>query len=136
MYDWCKHTLIPSLKTEFVIVMDEARFHKNKRIQKLLNRHSHRILWLPLLGIMMLGLSLSYSFQRLAYKYDDKKNTLIEYWLDNSVFGHKAMRGQDYYLINRFQTKLAFNSLTEDISGFITACSGFFAKSALSKKPR
>lgn len=86
-----------------------------------------------LLGIMMIGLSLSYSFQRLAYKYDDKKNTLIEYWLDNSVFGHKAMRGQDYYLINPFQTKPAFNSLAEDISGFITACSGFFSKSALSK---
>lgn len=86
-----------------------------------------------LLGIMMIGLSLSYSFQRLAYKYDDKKNTLIEYWLDNSVFGHKAMRGQDYYLINPFQTKPAFNSLAEDISGFISACSGFFSKSALSK---
>ena len=46
-YDWCKHTLIPSLKTKCVIVMDNARFHKNKRIQKLLNRHGHRILWLP-----------------------------------------------------------------------------------------
>ena len=46
-YDWCKFTLIPSLKTKCVIVMDNARFHKNKRIQKLLNRHGHRILWLP-----------------------------------------------------------------------------------------
>ena len=27
--------------------MDNAAFHKNKRIQKLLNRHGHRILWLP-----------------------------------------------------------------------------------------
>ena len=46
-YDWCKFTLIPSLKTKCVIVMDNARFHKSRRIQKLLNRHGHRILWLP-----------------------------------------------------------------------------------------
>ena len=46
-YHWCKHTLIPSLKIKCVIVMDNARFHKSKRIQKLLNRHGHRILWLP-----------------------------------------------------------------------------------------
>ena len=46
-YQWCKQTLIPSLKTNCVIVMDNARFHKNKCIQKLLNRHGHRILWLP-----------------------------------------------------------------------------------------
>ena len=46
-YHWCKYTLIPSLKTKCVIVMDNARFHKSKRIQKLLNRHGHRILWLP-----------------------------------------------------------------------------------------
>ncbi|WP_367106402.1 hypothetical protein [uncultured Psychrobacter sp.] len=86
-----------------------------------------------LLGIMLIGLSLSYTFQRLAYKYDDKQNVLIEYWLDNSVFGHKAMRTQDYSLINPFQSKPAFSSLAEDISGFITACSGFFARSVLSK---
>jgi len=66
-YHWCKHTLIPSLKTKCVIVMDMredkakhcfaraqdescarvTRFHKSRRIQKLLNRHGHRILWLP-----------------------------------------------------------------------------------------
>ena len=66
-YHWCKITLIPSLKTKCVIVMDMSkdkakhcfaraqnescarvtRFHKNKRFQKLLNRHGHRILWLP-----------------------------------------------------------------------------------------
>jgi len=46
-YHWCKYTLIPSLKTKCVIVLDNARFHKSKRIQKLLNRHGHRILWLP-----------------------------------------------------------------------------------------
>ncbi len=46
-YDWCKFTLIPSLKTKCVIVMDNARFHKSTRIQKLLNRHGNRILWLP-----------------------------------------------------------------------------------------
>ena len=28
--------------------MDNAQFHKDKRIQKLLNRRDHRILWLPL----------------------------------------------------------------------------------------
>ncbi|WP_409520829.1 transposase [Psychrobacter sp.] len=38
---------MPNLKTKCVIVMDNARFHKSKRIQKLLNRHGHRILWLP-----------------------------------------------------------------------------------------
>uniref|UniRef100_UPI00338D840D transposase n=1 Tax=uncultured Psychrobacter sp. TaxID=259303 RepID=UPI00338D840D len=27
--------------------MSSTRFHKNKRIKKLLNRHGHRILWLP-----------------------------------------------------------------------------------------
>jgi len=47
IYDWCKHTLMPSLKTKCVIVRDNARFHKHKRVQKLLNRHDHRILWLP-----------------------------------------------------------------------------------------
>ena len=46
-YHWCKFTLIPKLKKKCVIVMDNARFHKNKCIQKLLNRHGHRILWLP-----------------------------------------------------------------------------------------
>ena len=46
-YHWCKHTLIPSLKTKCVIIMDNARFHKSKCIQKLLNRNGHRILWLP-----------------------------------------------------------------------------------------
>ena len=28
--------------------MDNAQFYKDKRIQKLLNRRDHRILWLPL----------------------------------------------------------------------------------------
>lgn len=84
-----------------------------------------------LLGVMMIGMTLSYTFQRLAYKFDDKNNTLIEYWLDNSVFGHKAMRGQDYYLINPFQDKSPFNSLEQDISGFITACTFFLANNRL-----
>lgn len=84
-----------------------------------------------LLGVMVIGMSLSYIFQRLAYKYDDKNNTLIEYWLDNSVFGNKAMRGQDYYLINPFQSKSPFNSLEQDISGFITACTFFLANNRL-----
>ena len=86
---------------------------------------------LPLLAIMFVGMTLSYVFQRLAYKYDDKNNTLIEYWLDNSVFGHKAMRGQDYYLINPFQSKSPFNSLEQDISGFITASTLFLANNRL-----
>lgn len=46
-YDWCKHTLLPSIKTKCLITMDNASLHKNKRIQKLLNRHDHRILCLP-----------------------------------------------------------------------------------------
>ena len=44
-YSWCKDTLIPSLKTKCVIVMDNAGFHK--RVQRLLNRHGHRLLFLP-----------------------------------------------------------------------------------------
>ena len=44
-YDWCKDMLIPSLKRKCVIVMDNASFHK--RVQKLLNRHGHRLLFLP-----------------------------------------------------------------------------------------
>ncbi len=44
-YNWRKYTLIPSLKTKCVIVMDNASFHK--RVQKLLNRHGHRLLFLP-----------------------------------------------------------------------------------------
>ena len=28
LYDWCKYTLVPSLKTKCVIVMDNASFHK------------------------------------------------------------------------------------------------------------
>ena len=67
MYDWCKYTLIPGLKTKCVIVMDMredqakycyaraqdescarvTRFHKNRPIRKLLNRYGYRILWLP-----------------------------------------------------------------------------------------
>jgi len=86
---------------------------------------------LPLLAIMFVGMTLSYTFQRLAFKFDDKNNTLIEYWLDNSVFGHKAMKTKDYYLINPFQSKSPFNSLEQDISGFITACTLFLANNRL-----
>ena len=64
-YNWCKYTLIPSLKTKCVIVMDmseEKAKHcfaraqgescarvtsLHKRVQKLLNRHGHRLLFLP-----------------------------------------------------------------------------------------
>ncbi len=44
-YDWCKYTLIASSKTPCVIVMDDASFHK--RVLRLLNRHGHRLLFLP-----------------------------------------------------------------------------------------
>ncbi|MBI0425053.1 IS630 family transposase [Psychrobacter sp. NG27] len=44
-YDWCKYTLIPNLKTKCVVVMDNASFHK--RVKRLLNRHGHRLLFLP-----------------------------------------------------------------------------------------
>ena len=47
-YDWYKHILIPSLKTKCVIIMNNTHFHKSKRIQKLLNRYGHHILWLSL----------------------------------------------------------------------------------------
>ncbi|MCH1781866.1 toxin VasX [Psychrobacter glaciei] len=85
-----------------------------------------------LLGVMMVGLSLSYGFQRLAYKYDDKQNTLIEYWLDSSIFGSHNMQGQGYKDLNPFKT---FTSLAEDISGFVTACTSFVASSELSQDP-
>ena len=44
-YHWCKVTLIPKLKKKCVIVMDNASLHK--RVQRLLNRHGHRLLFLP-----------------------------------------------------------------------------------------
>ena len=44
-YRWCKQTLIPSLKRQCVIIMDNASFHK--RAIKLFNRHGHRVLFLP-----------------------------------------------------------------------------------------
>ncbi len=44
-YHWCKHILIPNLKRKCVIVMDNASFHK--RVKRLLNRHGHRLLFLP-----------------------------------------------------------------------------------------
>ena len=46
-YNWCKFTLILSLKSKCMIIMDNIRFHENKRIQKLLNTQGHRSLWLP-----------------------------------------------------------------------------------------
>ena len=49
-YDWYKHTLIPCLKTKCVIVMDNASFHK--RVQRLLNRHGYRLLFLPLTALI------------------------------------------------------------------------------------
>lgn len=47
VYDWLKHTLIPKLKQKCIIVMDNAPFHKSNNIKKLLNRHGHRVLFLP-----------------------------------------------------------------------------------------
>ena len=43
-YDWCKNTLIPCLKTKCVIVMNNPSLHKC--VQRLLNRHDHRLLFL------------------------------------------------------------------------------------------
>ena len=42
---WCKTSLIPRLKTNRVIVMDNASFHK--KVARLFNRHGHRVLFLP-----------------------------------------------------------------------------------------
>lgn len=84
-----------------------------------------------LLGVMLVGLALSYTFQRLAYKFDDKQNTLIEYWLDNGVFGRHAMRTDDYYLLNPFQPSPPFNSLQADLSGFVSATTAFIATNRL-----
>lgn len=44
-YSWCKNTLIPSLKTKCVVVMHNASFHKC--VHRLLNRHGHRLFFLP-----------------------------------------------------------------------------------------
>ncbi len=44
-YNWCKVMLIPKLKKKCIIVMDNISLHK--RVQKLPNRHSHRLLFLP-----------------------------------------------------------------------------------------
>ncbi|OXL21546.1 transposase [Psychrobacter sp. DAB_AL32B] len=64
-YHWCKHTLIPSLKRKCVIVMDMSEdkakhcfaraqgescarvISYHKRVKRLLNRHGHRLLFLP-----------------------------------------------------------------------------------------
>ena len=38
VYNWFKETLIPKLNRKRIIVMDNASFHKARRIRKLLNR--------------------------------------------------------------------------------------------------
>ena len=55
--------------------MDNARFHKNKRIQKLLNRHVHRILCLP---------PYSPNLNPIEKKWA-QANFLRQVWMDNNL---------------------------------------------------
>lgn len=46
-YHWVKTILLPQLPTASVIVMDNAKFHKRKDIQELIEQAGHEICWLP-----------------------------------------------------------------------------------------
>ena len=44
---WIKHFLLPNLKTSTVIVMDNATFHKNTNMLKIITDAGHIIEFLP-----------------------------------------------------------------------------------------
>lgn len=46
-HHWVKHTLLPELPENSVIVMDNATFHKRSDTQALIEDQKHEILWLP-----------------------------------------------------------------------------------------
>ena len=46
-YHWCKHKLIPSLKTKCLIVMDNASFHKRQDMVTAINHAGCVLEFLP-----------------------------------------------------------------------------------------
>ena len=46
-HGWVDQVLLAALPANSVIVMDNATFHKRQDTHDLLERHGHRILWLP-----------------------------------------------------------------------------------------
>ena len=44
---WIEHDLLPKLKEKSVLIMDNATFHKGKRLQELLQKAGHYLVWLP-----------------------------------------------------------------------------------------
>ena len=44
---WFEYTLIPSLKSNSVIIMDNATFHSKTYLPIIAEAYGHRILWLP-----------------------------------------------------------------------------------------
>lgn len=44
---WIEQDLLPKLKESSVLIMDNATFHKGKRLQELIRCADHYIVWLP-----------------------------------------------------------------------------------------
>ncbi|WP_394357254.1 IS630 family transposase [Acinetobacter chinensis] len=44
---WIEQDLLPKLKAPSVLIMDNAAFHKGKRLQELVSCSGHYIVWLP-----------------------------------------------------------------------------------------
>ena len=44
---WIEQDLLPKLKETSVLIMDNATFHKGKRLQELVRCAGHYIVWLP-----------------------------------------------------------------------------------------
>ena len=44
---WIEQDLLPKLKATSVLIMDNATFHKGKRLQELVLNAGHYIVWLP-----------------------------------------------------------------------------------------
>ncbi len=45
--EWIKQDLIPKLPNESFIIMDNATFHKGKKMQSLISESGHTLLYLP-----------------------------------------------------------------------------------------
>lgn len=44
---WVEHDLLPKLKKKSVLIMDNASFHKGRKLQELLKKAGHYLVWLP-----------------------------------------------------------------------------------------
>ena len=44
---WVEHDLLPKLKKKSVLIMDNASFHKGQKLQELLKKAGHYLVWLP-----------------------------------------------------------------------------------------